>query len=58
MVLKHIKDSRTETQVEPLTGEKRMIELAQMMGEVSEGTRQSAKELLLSVSRNVKKGSG
>ncbi len=56
-VLKQIKDGRTETQVEVLTGDDRLIELAQMMGEVSQGTRQSARELLDSVSQTVKQGS-
>lgn len=53
-VLKQIKEGRTETQVEALSGEARIIELAQMMGEISDGTRQSAKELLHSVSQTVK----
>jgi DNA repair protein RecN (Recombination protein N) len=57
-VIKQIKDGRTETQVEILKGENRLIELAQMMGEVSDGTRQSAKELLNSVSQTVKQESG
>jgi len=56
-VLKQIKDGRTETQVESLNPDSRLIELAQMMGEVSQGTRQSAKELLLSVEQTVKKES-
>lgn len=45
-VLKQIKDGRTETQVVALASEDRLIELAQMMGEVTDGTRQSARELL------------
>ncbi|HSB66031.1 MAG TPA: DNA repair protein RecN, partial [Anaerolineales bacterium] len=53
-VQKQVKAGRTETQVKALKGEARMLELAQMMGEVSDGTRQSAKELLLSVSQTVK----
>jgi DNA repair protein RecN (Recombination protein N) len=57
-VLKQVRDGRTETQVEALTGDARLCELAQMMGEVSEATRQSAKELLLSVSQTVKQASG
>jgi DNA repair protein RecN (Recombination protein N) len=57
-VVKQIKDGRTETQVEILKGEGRLIELAQMMGEVSDGTRQSAKELLTSVRQMVKQESG
>ena len=57
-VVKQIKDGRTETQVEILKGEDRLVELAQMMGEVSDGTRQSATELLRSVSQTMKQGSG
>ena len=57
-VLKNIMSGRTETQVEPLNGEARLLELAQMMGEVSDGTRQSAKELLMSVDQTVKQTSG
>jgi DNA repair protein RecN (Recombination protein N) len=53
-VMKQIKNGRTETQVEVVTGEERLLELAQMMGEVSDGTRQSARELLDSVSQTVK----
>jgi DNA repair protein RecN (Recombination protein N) len=56
-VLKQIKDGRTETQVEVVTGEEQLLELAQMMGEVSDGTRQSARELLDSVSQTVKQAS-
>lgn len=56
-VLKQIKGGRTETQVETLKADTRLIELAQMMGEVSDGTRQSAKELLLTVDQTVKKES-
>jgi DNA repair protein RecN (Recombination protein N) len=55
-VKKQIKSGRTLTEVHALKGEARLIELAQMMGEVSEGTRQSAKELLQSVSQVVKQG--
>jgi DNA repair protein RecN (Recombination protein N) len=57
-VLKHIKGERTETQVETLSGEARLIELAQMLGEVSDGTRQSARELLLAVDQTVKQATG
>jgi DNA repair protein RecN (Recombination protein N) len=45
-VLKLVKDERTETQVDIVTGEDRLVELAQMMGDLSEGTRQSASELI------------
>jgi DNA repair protein RecN (Recombination protein N) len=47
-VQKQLLEGRTVTQVETLTGESRLLELAQMMGEVSEGTRQSAQELIAS----------
>jgi DNA repair protein RecN (Recombination protein N) len=53
-VLKQVRDGRTETQVESMEGEDRLIELAQMMGELSKGTRQSAQELLQSVNQTVK----
>jgi DNA repair protein RecN (Recombination protein N) len=45
-VLKQVHAGRTTTQVEALQGETRILELAAMMGEVGEGTRQSALELL------------
>lgn len=45
-VEKHVQAGRTTTQVEALQGESRVLELAAMMGEVGEGTRQSALELL------------
>lgn len=57
-VLKEVKDGRTETRVEALDGEERTIELAQMMGELSDGTRQSAQELLQSVNLAVKHTTG
>ncbi len=57
-VLKAIRDGRTETQVESLIGEDRLVELAQMMGELSEGTRQSARELLEYVDQSVNQPSG
>lgn len=44
-VQKQIDSGRTTTQVQSLKGEQRLIELAQMMGEVSEGTMHSAHEL-------------
>ncbi len=48
-VQKQVFDGRTHTVVESIQGEMRKLELAQMMGEVSEGTRRSAEELLQSV---------
>lgn len=47
-VQKNIRDGRTLTQVQPLSGDSRLKELAQMYGEVSEGTLHSALELLQS----------
>ncbi|MCB9136275.1 MAG: DNA repair protein RecN [Anaerolineales bacterium] len=45
-VQKVIQDGRTSTTVEPLAGDKRLTELALMMGDVSEGTLRSAEEIL------------
>ena len=45
-VQKQIVEGRTITTAESIHGEERLLELAQMMGEISDGTRQSAKELL------------
>jgi len=50
-VQKQLLEGRTTTRVEILHGDNRMLELAQMMGEVSDGTRQSAQELLASASQ-------
>jgi len=44
-VQKQISDGRTTTQLQPLKGEERIVELAHMMGEVSEGTLHSAREI-------------
>jgi DNA repair protein RecN (Recombination protein N) len=52
-VIKQVTHGRTETQVDRMQGEARLVELAQMMGELSDGTRQSARELLLSVGQVV-----
>jgi DNA repair protein RecN (Recombination protein N) len=46
-VLKNVENGRTTTLVKPLEGQERLVELAQMMGDVSEGTLKSARELLL-----------
>ena len=48
-VQKEVLEGRTLTQVKKLEGENRLIELAQMFGEVSEGTLRSAHELLQTV---------
>jgi len=44
-VEKHVSDGRTTTRIWSLDGESRIHELAQMMGDVSEGTLISAREL-------------
>jgi DNA repair protein RecN (Recombination protein N) len=48
-VLKNVLEGRTSTQVEILENETRLNEIAQMLGEVSEGTLQSAREILANV---------
>ena len=48
-VQKRVAEGRTHTVVESVHGQERLLELAQMMGDVSEGTRRSAEELLQSV---------
>jgi len=50
-VQKTILDGRTTTQVSQLARETRLDELALMIGEISDGTRQSAQELLQTVER-------
>jgi DNA repair protein RecN (Recombination protein N) len=45
-VQKQIQKNRTLTRVEKLDGEPRLLELAQMLGDVGEGTLQSANEIL------------
>lgn len=45
-VEKLVNKGRTITQVSRLDGEERLLELAQMLGEVSEGTLRSAHDLL------------
>jgi DNA repair protein RecN (Recombination protein N) len=48
-VQKQVSGERTTTQVKDLAGEARVLELAQMMGNISEGTLHSARELIQSV---------
>ena len=48
---KLVQEGRTTTQVLNMEGEQRLMELAQMLGEVSEGTLQSANEILQSVGK-------
>jgi DNA repair protein RecN (Recombination protein N) len=50
-VQKTILEGRTTTQVNQLGSETRLDELALMIGEISDGTRHSAQELLLIVER-------
>jgi DNA repair protein RecN (Recombination protein N) len=50
-VQKLVSGERTTTQVKNLAGEARVLELAQMMGDVSEGTLHSARELIQSVQK-------
>ncbi|MCF6277385.1 MAG: hypothetical protein L3J16_01360, partial [Anaerolineales bacterium] len=45
-VCKALQDGRTLTRVEALQGEARLLELAQMLGDVGEGTLRSAHEIL------------
>ena len=54
-VLKQVRDGRTSTQVTSLENEARLRELAQMLGEVSEGTLRSAQEILEGVAESVEK---
>jgi DNA repair protein RecN (Recombination protein N) len=45
-VQKLVQDKRTLTRVAPLAGEPRLLELAQMLGQIGQGTLQSAHEIL------------
>jgi len=51
-VEKLVQDGRTTTQVHPLTGDERLLELAQMLGEVSEGTLRSAHDIAQSAEQS------
>lgn len=53
-VQKLIQGNRTLTRVERLDGEPRLLELSQMLGEVSEGTLRSAHELMQAARQMVK----
>ncbi|MEW6715957.1 MAG: DNA repair protein RecN [Chloroflexota bacterium] len=48
-VHKLVQEGRTVTRLESLSGESRVLELAQMLGDISEGTLRSAHELLQTV---------
>jgi DNA repair protein RecN (Recombination protein N) len=52
-VSKKLEGERTVTCVDILDGEDRLMELAQMLGDVSAGTLQSASEIMQSVNENV-----
>ena len=52
-VEKQIEAGRTTTQTRQLDGEPRVVELAQMYGEVSEGTLRSAREILQAARKTV-----
>ncbi len=54
-IQKLVQDNRTLTRVEPLAGESRMLELAQMLGQVGEATLQSAHEILQTAQEMTKK---
>jgi len=53
-VQKLLKDNRTLTRVEKLAGESRLLELAQMLGQVGEGTLRSAHEILQAAQEMIK----
>lgn len=50
-VIKQVDGGRTTTQIVPLEGEARLVELAQMLGEISEGTLHSARDLIQAVEK-------
>jgi len=54
-VQKLVQDNRTLTRVEPLRGETRLLELAQMLGQVGDATLQSAHEILQTARELTKK---
>ena len=53
-VQKHVQEGRTTTRIIPLQGEDRLVELAQMLGEVSDGTLRSARELVQSIEKRTR----
>ena len=52
-VQKVVTQSRTTSTVTRMQGEERLLELAQMLGEVTEGTRRSAQEILQSAQQSI-----
>ena len=57
-VQKLIQEKRTLTRVEALSGEPRLLELAQMLGQVGEGTLRSAHEILQTAQNLTKNNKG
>ncbi|MEW5869282.1 MAG: DNA repair protein RecN [Chloroflexota bacterium] len=57
-VEKSVHSGRTTTQLRSLAGEERLLELAQMLGGVSEGTLQSARELIETVEQQTAQAAG
>ena len=55
-VEKQVQSGRTTTMLRKLEGEERLVELAQMLGGLSEGTLQSARELLQSAQTQISSG--
>ncbi|MBE0409391.1 MAG: DNA repair protein RecN [Anaerolineales bacterium] len=53
-VKKQVQAGRTITQVEELHGDARLYELAQMLGDISDGTLQSAREMLITTGETTK----
>ena len=53
-VQKVVSEGRTATTVQPLMGENRLAELAQMMGEINAGTMHSAREMIAAVNRQTR----
>jgi DNA repair protein RecN (Recombination protein N) len=53
LVQKQVQGERTTTEVRSLQGQERVVELAQMLGEVSEGTLHSARDLLQSAGQRI-----
>ncbi len=51
-VTKHVVGARTQTEVQTLAGDGRVEELAQMLGALSQSTRQSAREILNEAENN------
>ena len=55
-ISKFVEQGRTLTKIEDLSGERRVRELAQMLGQVTSATEQSAREMLRQVEQGAKRG--